>query len=160
MWRWINIARLELLSETGGGAVLAAALQGIARSSAFSLIFFGLLWYKTTNICLNLSRIAIFAVLLSLIFCLPSLTNGIKTLKSFNIIQIESEIFCSNGIKYPENGKIIQLQDHRRSPRTREGAKNGIREREDHWIYPESGSNAKIEKPGEGALWIIKPIVA
>ena len=40
----------------------------------------------------------------------------------------------------------------------REGAKNGIREFEDHWIYPESWSNAKIEKVREGAVWIIKPI--
>ena len=40
----------------------------------------------------------------------------------------------------------------------REEAKNGIREFEDYWIYPESGSNAKIEKVREGAVWIIKPI--
>ena len=40
----------------------------------------------------------------------------------------------------------------------RGGAKNGIREFEYYWIYPESGSNAKIEKVREGAVWIIKPI--
>ena len=36
----------------------------------------------------------------------------------------------------------------------REGAKNGIRLLKNHWIYPESGSNAKIEKLREGAGWI------
>ena len=41
-----------------------------------------------------------------------------------------------------------------------EGAKNGIRLPKNQLIYPESGSDAKIEKPGEGALWIIKPIFA
>ena len=41
----------------------------------------------------------------------------------------------------------------------REGAKNGIRWLKNHRIYPESGSDAKIEKSREGALWIIKPIV-
>ncbi|MBQ2306995.1 MAG: hypothetical protein II184_05720, partial [Clostridia bacterium] len=51
-------------------------------------------------------------------FCLPSFTNGIKTSKSFEIIQVESVKFCSHGINHPENENIIQLQDHRRSPGT------------------------------------------
>ena len=41
----------------------------------------------------------------------------------------------------------------------REGAENGIRELKNHLTYPESRDDAKIEKPGEGAAWIIKPIV-
>ena len=40
----------------------------LAGRSAFSLIFFGCLWYKTAENCLNLSRIAIFTAQRSLIF--------------------------------------------------------------------------------------------
>ena len=52
-------------------------------------------------------------------FCLSGLTNGIKTLKFFIIIQLESLKFQTYGIKHRENEKIIQQQDHRWSLRTR-----------------------------------------
>jgi hypothetical protein len=44
----------------------------LARRSAFLLIFFGRLWYKTNRNYLNLSRIAIFTARLSLIFARPA----------------------------------------------------------------------------------------
>ena len=55
-----------------------------------------------------------------------------------------------------------KLSSHKTAEGTqehREGAKNGIRELKNPWIYPESGSDAKIKKSREGAAWINKTIV-